>query len=77
MIKKQTASTALTTMQPGSSCTNMPRHYIIHRVESLEKDASEICTKSIEKIDSHRSQKIANAYRKIKKIDGDIRMQTE
>ncbi len=76
MIKKQTVSTALTTMQPGSSCTNMPHHYIIHRVQSIEKDASEIFSKSIEKIDSHRSQKVANAYRKIKRIDGDNRIQT-
>jgi hypothetical protein len=77
MIKKQTASTALTTIQPGSSCSNVAHHYIIHRIESLEKDGADSFSKSIEKMDSQRSQKIANAYRKIKKYDGsDIRVQT-
>lgn len=78
MIKKQTASTALTTLQPGSSCSNVAHHYIIHRIESVEKEGAESFSKSIEKMDSQRSQKIANAYRKIKKYDGiEHRVHTE
>jgi hypothetical protein len=77
MIKKQTASTALSTIQPGSSCSNVAHHYIIHRIESIDKEGAEPFSKSIEKIDSNRSQKIANAYRKIRKHEGDPRLQTE
>jgi hypothetical protein len=75
MIKKQTASTALTTMQAGSSCSNVAHHYVIHRLDSVEKE-SESVGKSIEKLDSQRSQRIANAYRKIKKHDGSERIVT-
>lgn len=70
MIKKQTASTALTTMQAGSSCSNVAHHYVIHRLDSTEKEGESI-GKSIEKLDSQRSQRIANAYRKIKKHEGE------
>jgi hypothetical protein len=37
MIKKQTASTALTTMQAGSSYSNVAHHYVIQRLDSTEK----------------------------------------
>lgn len=42
IIKKQTASTALTTMQAGSSYSNVAHHYVIHRIDSIEKDTESI-----------------------------------
>lgn len=67
--KKPPASTALHTIQVNNnSFTNINPHFKI-KIPQYDKEGTENLSKSQEKIDSFRMEKVTNAYRKIKKID--------
>lgn len=67
--KRQPPSTALHTIQANNnSFTNFNPHFKI-KIPQFDREGTENLSRSQEKLDSFRMEKVTNAYRKIKKID--------
>jgi hypothetical protein len=68
--KKQTGSTAFSTIQPShASFTNMNAQFKIKIKDSSDRDPAEVLNSSQEKLDSYRLARVTSAYRKIKRFD--------